>query len=277
MPFAGVRRNKDGSEDNIRLTNGQYHRRTKYNVREKWRKKLTQDIDEKMKKDRESKAEQPGPRCENHDEYAEHIIKHFNEALTAYCQYEYALQDLLHYIEIQRAMNRLANELIDGKKTVFFVGDCFIAANCPAKGYRRIRTRMLFKILERKKNCLVVYVDEFRTTMLCSFCFRVLEKPKVHGVVDMRQRYYVCRGCVARPEAEPAKIRIKSIKNRRKLREQRQNRPLTEGSRKASKLATYTVNDTEANRSKPRTVIVNRDVNAGRNIRYKGLFNLLVF
>lgn len=54
-----------------------------------------------MKKDRErldqDRGPRGGPRLHNCEVYAKNIFKHFNAVITAYTQYEYALQDFLQY------------------------------------------------------------------------------------------------------------------------------------------------------------------------------------
>lgn len=124
LVYAGIRRNPDGSEDNIRLTSGQYHHLTGYRKRQKWRTQLTREIDKKMRTHRETFDEQPGPRSEDYDTYADHILRHFNEAIAVYTQYEYALQDFLQYVDTNRALDALITKLIGSKKPFVFVGDC---------------------------------------------------------------------------------------------------------------------------------------------------------
>lgn len=240
------------------------HRNTGYRKRNKWREKLTADIDMKMRDHREQFDDQPGPRSEDYIVYADHILRFFNEALAAYTQYEYCLQDLLQFINTNRALEALATKLIGGKKTFVFVGDAFLPGNSPAKGYVRSKVRLLFEIMSRRRNCTVFFVDEFRTTKLCSLCFNVLEQPTKNGRVKKKYRYYLCRGCQKVPESIEAVDRVNSRKSNRRLTEQRRTCPRV-GVRMASKFQRY-----EKRPVNGRNMTCNRDINAARNIYYKG-------
>ncbi|XP_031634622.1 uncharacterized protein LOC116347941 isoform X1 [Contarinia nasturtii] len=152
----------------VQLTSGQYNHMISYRKRNKWRKKLTFNIDEKMRIHREYFDEQPGPHSDNIDRYVDHILRHFNEKFEAYTQYEYALQDVVQYIDTNTTLDKLADWFIDGKETFVFVGENFIAADSEAKGYIRSKVRDLFEKMKRRRNCTVVKVDEFRTTKVCT-------------------------------------------------------------------------------------------------------------
>lgn len=131
--------------------------------------------------------------------------------------------------------------------------------------------RDLFDKLKRRHKCTVVLVDEFRTTKLCSLCFKDLEKPTKNGKVKQKYRHLTCRECEPMSEDKvlnKAKGAIESRKSNRRLTKQRRNRPRigTNDPRKASKFREY-----EEKTRVGRTITWNRDANAGRNILYKGL------
>ena len=119
--YGGVRFNPDGSEENLRLTSKRYHTLTGHKQRKKWREKLTKEIDDEMAADCK-RLGQIGPRSPQYEVYAEHILKHFNDAIDAYTQYEYALQDFLQYRATNKFLDELATQLINGKQTFVFVG-----------------------------------------------------------------------------------------------------------------------------------------------------------
>lgn len=271
LSVGGIRYDcSDNSETNYRLPSTKFHFETGCYKRKKKMENMTKVIDEKMRLHRESLAEQPGPRSKDFVAYADHILMHFNEAIEAYCQYNYALQSLLKYMETNRYCSKLAKEMVNGKKTFVFVGDCFLPGNSPAKGYLRTNIRMLFDKLKQMRNCTVFFVDEFRTTKLCSRCFKVLAPAKRMGVVDMKHRFYTCKKCEPAqnlPPEYPAfpAVQISSQKAKRLLTVQRNMRPNV-GVRQASKKRRYEVN------LQVRDITWNRDVNAGRNIRYKGMY-----
>lgn len=134
LMYAGVRCNSDGSEDNVRMSSRAYHHRTGHYKRNKRRKKLTAQIDREMARDREQfqikhggDGDIPGPHSANYTRYVQHVLKFFSEAINAYTQREYALQDMLHHIDTNKVLEALATQLIGGKTTFVFVGKAFAA------------------------------------------------------------------------------------------------------------------------------------------------------
>lgn len=143
------------------------------------------------------------------------------------------------------------------------------AANSPIKGYINTKVRHLFELMGRRRKCTVVYVDEFNTTKNCSFCFERLPKPTRYGRTHTKQRYYTCRQCIKTDEAVEAVGWVRSRKSNRRLTKERIERPRQGDGRMASKFKLYT--KTPAVDGVARSITWNRDVNAGRNIKYKGI------
>lgn len=228
-----------------------------------------------------------GPRGANFDTYAWHILKYFNRAIGAYTQYKYALQDFLQYVGTQRAISSIVRQLVGRKQTFIFFGDKFTAANSPVKGYLRTKVRALVQALKRHPKCFVYFVDEFRTTKLCSLCFRTLAQPTKRinrGTANERRRirkkyrYYLCRGCVDVKHADSiqAQGHIDSRKSNKQLTRQRINfqeaadrmPDIAEAvDRYASKYRRYQKPNVKDD---SRNTTWNRDINAARNIYYKG-------
>lgn len=63
-------------------------------------------------------------------------------------------------------------------RTLVVIGDCTVASNSPIKGYVRMPVRKLYEELRKCNNCDVIELDEFRTTQLCSFCWRHVKTAK---------------------------------------------------------------------------------------------------
>lgn len=116
--YGGVRCHRDGTKDNIRLSSKIYHYLTGYYARHRWQKTLVQTID------------QIGPRSPQYEVYAEHILKHFNEAIKNYTQYEYEFQNFLQYCATNTFLDKLATELI---KNVHFCRQCLFASKFTCK------------------------------------------------------------------------------------------------------------------------------------------------
>lgn len=74
-------------------------------------------------------------------------------------------------------------------RTLVVIGDCTVAANSPIKGYMRTPIRQLYEELRKCNNCDVLELDEFRTTQLCSFCWRHVKTAK------SPDRFQQCNQC----------------------------------------------------------------------------------
>lgn len=127
----------------------------------------------------------------------------------------------------------------------------------------------------RRYNCTVVYVDEFRTTKLCSFCFKELQQPTRYGRIHKKHRYYTCPQCVKVDEASEATNWVLSRKSNRLLTRQHIECPRP-GIRMASKFKLY-VKVQQAVGGVARSITWNRDVNAAINIRYRGIDFYVLF
>lgn len=77
------------------------------------------------------------------------------------------------YINRQKTLDKTCNELQNGKRTLFALGDVRFSGNSPIKGHRRFPHARLVKCLKQRGD--VILIDEFRTSKLCSKCFRQLE------------------------------------------------------------------------------------------------------
>lgn len=279
LALGGARRNMpDGSEDNIRLPNGTLHRLTGH-FEYKWKMAIkTKVIDGQMREHRQTFAVQPGPREESMSDYANHILKYFDAAIERYTKYGYALQRFLYRRQTNQALEAIATQYIGGEETVVFVGDKMLPSNSPAKGYIRTKNRLLIKKMKQRCLCTVIKVDEKRTTMLCSRCGYILEHAKKRGRFQPCYRYKVCRNCRPNSQFQPlARRRIWSKKPNRRLTRDRlearlaripsvveENAPPTA---LTSKFYRYEVRQPDAMEQElGRTITLNRDINAGRNI-----------
>lgn len=99
-PYAGIRRSMSdgGSEVNVRKTHKEFHLETGTTLRTAKMKHFSRVIDEKMRLDRER-------------------------------TYKYALQSFLHYVEMNKGLDKMATDLINKQLTVVFVGDRFVFGN----------------------------------------------------------------------------------------------------------------------------------------------------
>ncbi|XP_031633783.1 uncharacterized protein LOC116347355 [Contarinia nasturtii] len=310
---------------NFKISSKQYHWMTKLPQFKKQRDRLVGTLEDDRADDRERIERE----CENHVQpssrtidfktYADHTLRFFNRAMDVYGSEAYVLTNFLHWIEIHRTIGELVRMIVaqgHGKHTFVFVGKApFTHANSPCKGYVRTSVRLLFKALEQHPQCTVRYVDEYRTTKLCSRCFNVLENGSRNGRKTTKSRFKVCRQCKPSPEALPdGGSFIYSHKNSKKLKKQKKYRPrysnedgrqpkvelkrfnMVDGMlvpaaenaaivkrprthlrrRRLDVIAwKYIRNDDDiGDTTKVRSVTLNRDTNAGRNIRLRGHYEL---
>lgn len=157
-------------------------------------------------------------------------------------------------------------------------------ANSPIRGYARAPNADTYaSYFQRRHNCDVIFVNEFRTTMMCSLCHKVLDPPNRQP----KMRYRTCPNCTQRSTACQPASKIKSIVGRRKMQklhkqrelQQQQWHPMSRPMPRISKYITYGKMQPDGcgpvnwrdNPERERNVVVwNRDVNAGRNILYRG-------
>lgn len=212
-----------------------------------------------------------GPLSSDYKSYAKHILTFFNDAIEAYTSDQYTLQTFLAWSDSNKGLQSIAKRLIDGKRTVFIFGDKFTPANSRAKGYLRSNVRGIVEILQRDENCTVILEDEFRTTKLCSFCFNRLYDGTKCGRTNTKYRYKVCRMCHPADDAILAQNSIESKKPNRQLAIDRfEARANNINPNRVSKERRYNI-IRWADYPNGRTVTFNRDINAARNIYYRGM------
>jgi ribosomal protein L44E len=94
-------------------------------------------------------------------------------------------------IRKHQVLSRYINEIIigDSKKVEVLFGNGSMPSDSPMRGYVKVPYRLLRHKLMCHPKIEFHLVNEFRTTMLCSRCFRRLKIPKG------KHRYVYCRHC----------------------------------------------------------------------------------
>lgn len=121
--------------------------------------------------------------------YTTFRLLHFEHRQRFLEQRKVARLKLKKYIRVEQGMHKMAKELVRGHEgsTLIFIGSTYVAPNSPIKGYVRTPLPKLCRILKQYAD--VVEVDEFRTTVLCSRCWRPNRPSK------SPHRFYYCRHC----------------------------------------------------------------------------------
>lgn len=92
-------------------------------------------------------------------------------------------------------------------------GDANQNPSSPIKGYRRTPNSTTFlKYFRRRPHCDAILVPEHRTTMLCSLCRKVMERPNNQP----KHRYRTCLDCKPKPDCLPSTA-VNTIISKRKL------------------------------------------------------------
>lgn len=126
----------------------------------------------------------------NFDEYARTKLEFFKRGTAVYYDRRVVSLEFDKYTRTQKEITRVAKEIVNimpegvenngqwkNHKTTLFMGD----ASMPAHIKRHLRSpgpKKLTRYLEQQPGVRVIETDEFRTTKLCSWCYKELEKVK---------------------------------------------------------------------------------------------------
>jgi hypothetical protein len=94
-------------------------------------------------------------------------------------------------IRKHQVLSYYINDVIigDSQSVKVYFGDGTQAANSPIRGYVKIPFRLLRHMLSCHPKIKLELVDEHRTSMCCSFCYRRLLVP------ERKDRFVYCRHC----------------------------------------------------------------------------------
>jgi len=176
----GTHTNKLVSNTKFRHGTGEFRRRRKLRNMTKEAKEFNlQSVDFSSKN-------------EDFIEFTKFQLKYFIKMQKLYARRQVAKLKWEKTMQVRSAVDKLADDIInsknhEGKTLIAFgngqTGPCI-------KGYTRVPQKGLLEALKRKKDkCTVVMVDEFRTTKLCSKCFKVCITSK------SPHRFEVCPHC----------------------------------------------------------------------------------
>lgn len=141
----------------------------------------------------------------------DHRLKFFHDGISTYTRRKYARLALDKYIAAQKAMDQLTNRIVNNKSALVLIGAANMSPSSPIKKYQRCPgTRKLATSLKKKRNCDIVFVDEYKTSQKCGRCFQQFPDG------TRADRMKCCKRCVPLAEAEPAST-ITSLINKRKL------------------------------------------------------------
>lgn len=131
---------------------------------------------EKTKAIRDGYKVVPSNRGGNVADYLDYSLRIFNEECVVMQEHKIARAHMTAYSMRQKTIHKFIERLVDNKRTLISVGDVTFAANSPMKGHRRFPWALFLATLRRHRLVDVVMTNEFRTSILCSKCYRLMSK-----------------------------------------------------------------------------------------------------
>lgn len=113
--------------------------------------------------------------------------------IAAHTKRYYARLSLDKYMEVNRALDTMANKIAPlGKTNAIYVGASNPPPNCPIKIKKHVRApgpRRFINACKKRKNVYIMKVDEWMTSQTCAKCFGRFD-PRTK-----RHRFKVCKNC----------------------------------------------------------------------------------
>lgn len=165
------------TETNFLLTNKMWQRWTQHDKFERKRKSILAKYLSYVKSEELMLLRRHGERPSNKSIHFRSFVKHKLKLLIKEDEFDFGENlSKLHFQQYsakQRAFTKL-RKFIRGKSNVvlFIVGHSPIHANSPIKGYIRLPLNRMLIELQHGNDILVYYTDEFRSTIVCSFCYK---------------------------------------------------------------------------------------------------------
>lgn len=175
-----------GSEERIKFKSATYRSEVGEHRREIKRKKIIQARINEVNAARRGESSMSS----DYTAFCVFELRHLIGTQRIFCNRKLAQFKFRKHISENKYWHKKAKEFSDhkNKNTLFFAGDGNFASNSPIRGYVRTPIRKFLKIL--RLYCDVLSVNEFRTTALCSLCYRNVD------VSISPDRYSVCRNRV---------------------------------------------------------------------------------
>jgi transposase len=186
--FIAAVKNPNGQYENVKILNATYQYENGSHTRKMKRIKWTKKQDELIEKDRDPEISSMSPT--KYKEFVKFELKWMKKKQLLYNQKKIARLKLDEYVRKHKTVCSYVNQLVgSAKKVGVYYGDASIAANSPIKGYVRVPGKLLKEKLKLHPRVRVIMVDEFRSSKLCSLCYKELQIPK------SPHRFVSCPSC----------------------------------------------------------------------------------
>ena len=103
------------------------------------------------------------------------VLAIMNDGMSVYCTPQYTRIRLDHHIQSQRAIDRLASDIVLGRGAIIYLGAADFNPNSPIRIKKHVRypgVRKLWAAFKRRDNCHVIWVNEFNTSQHCGHCLK---------------------------------------------------------------------------------------------------------
>lgn len=164
-------------------------------------------------------------------------------------------------------MDKNVNGIVGQDKALVFIGSTQFSPNSPIRGYVRCPGLKRFvTYFKKKRNCVIILVDEYNTSQVCGKCFKAFDK-RLHKNRPGRQR--ICFNCNPGVEMTTANV-VLTKKNIRKVKTERKaNVQSNDHVSKWTRVVPKNQLDQDVSMNNKNT-LWDRDVSAARVILYKG-------
>lgn len=187
-------------KENIRISSKRYHYDAKQGQRDKIAEQLSRvfKYDEEIDRNRiaEEIGEMPSPKGTTWNAYFHHRLRMMADGIQTYTTRRYARLQLDKHIEWHRAIDKMANQLVCGMPAILFIGAGKWSPNSPISIRKYVRvpgTHKLVAAIQKRGDCFVIMVDEWKTSQLCGRCFGPFPRWTYH------KRYKKCENCHPNP------------------------------------------------------------------------------
>lgn len=159
-------------------------------------------------------------------------------------------------------MDKYVNGIVREGKALICIGSANFSSSSPMKGHVKCPgSQRLKKYFKKKRDCVVIDVDEYNTSRVCGKCFKRFEQRN-----QGKSRQRICKRCNPGNEMMPPAKIVYTKTNIRKLKKQ-QSAMNNDHVSKWSRIVMNNTFDHEANMS---NTLWDRDISAARAILYKG-------
>lgn len=199
----------------MKTSSKRYHYDTKKGVRDVKRERMARLFKFEQEYDRNETAasigQMPSPRGISWLTFIKHQLRMMKRGIETYTERGYARLKLDKYIESQRAIDKKAGKLVNGKAAIIYLGSADFSPNSPIKIRKHVRcpgTRKLIAAFKKRGNCIVRMVDEFMTSQLCARCFRQFPRN------TRSDRFKKCNDCHPDPSVRLPELIVTNVSKR---------------------------------------------------------------